>query len=236
MKEMKKLTKYQEVLSQLFLFQGIGARIVREAFDSPLCVCRQYEPGELVYGRDFFQQSLGVVLSGELKAVKPSMDGGGIYLNTFPSGSAFGAAALFHLMEQYVSEITAVKRSKVLFLPQKLLRGLFRLEPQVAENYIAYLSDRICFLNSRIEDVAGGTAESRLAGYLLSLFQEDGPELELPLPMTRLATVLHLGRASLYRAFGLLEERGVIKRQGKQVFIRDPRGLSWNSAENNRNL
>ena len=66
---------------------------------------------------------------------------------SFSSGGVFGVAGLFQNSSEYVSDVQAIRRSRVLFLPEELLRSLFRREPMTAENYIAYLTTRICFLD-----------------------------------------------------------------------------------------
>jgi len=218
---MKKQNKYRQLLAQSFLFDGVGGTVVSAAFDCDDCSCLEFEQGEKIYTRTNFKQNLGIVLSGELKALKPSGEGPDLVLNTFFTGGVFGIACLFNHAKQYVSEIVAVKRSRVLFLPQSLLHNLFEQNPQIAENYISYLSNRICFLNSRIDNFTGGNAQCRLAGFLLSLSsQSENPFLlELPCTFTQLSNTLDMGRASLYRALDDLCEAGIIKRSGKTISV-----------------
>lgn len=216
-----KHNKYQQLLSQSFLFSGIDPAVVSDVFHREDCSCLEFESGEKVYTRTNFKKSMGLVLSGELKAVKPSGERQELVLNTFFAGGVFGIACLFNHTEQYVSEIVAVKRSRVLFLSQSLLHTLFEQDSKIAENYIGYLSNRICFLNGRIDRFTGGSAECRLAGFLLSLSaQSENPNLiELPCSLTQLSNNLNIGRASLYRAIDQLTGAGIIRRSGKMITI-----------------
>jgi len=221
MKMINKSNRYCLLLAQNFLFSGINPSTVVAAFRDDDCSCLEFEPEEKVYTRDNFKKSMGVVLSGELKATKPSADGPDLVLNTFFVGGVFGIACLFNNTQQYVSEIVVVKRSRVLFLPQSLLHRLFEQNFQIAENYISYLSNRICFLNSRIDNFTGGSAEHRLASFLLSTSaQSENPLLfELPCTFTQLSNLLDMGRASLYRAMDDLSDAGMISRSGKTISI-----------------
>ncbi len=223
MKAIHKQTKYCLLLSQSFLFNGIDYNTVREAFSSEDCSCLEFEPDEKIYTKNNFKKSIGIVLSGELKACKPGTDGTSLLLNTFFSGGVFGVAGLFNNAKHYVSEVAAVKRSRVLFLPQTLLHRLFEQNFMIAENYISYLSNRICFLNSRIDNFTGGSAECRLAAFLLSLSaQSENPLLfDLPCTVTQLANTLDVGRASLYRAMDALSGAQVIRRSGRKMTIVD---------------
>lgn len=223
MREIKKTLKYCKLLTQSFLFSGIDEKYASELFLSTECKCAQFEPKETIYSRTDFKKSMGLVLSGQLKVLKTAQDGSSIVLNMFSSGGVFGVAGLFSNTAQYVSEVVAVKRSRVMFLPQTLLRGLFSKQPRTAENYIAFLSDRICFLNSCIDHFTGGSAECRLSQYLLSLpaCGKNPLMVKLPCSMTRLSDVLDIGRASLYRAFDVLTEEKIICRKNGTVEIID---------------
>lgn len=226
MKAVRKNPRYGQVLSRTFLFREMDGQVAAKAFSSPECTCLEFQPGEKIYTRTAFQRSVGVVLSGRLKAVKCAPEGGpAVILNTFQCGGVFGVAGLFNGSDRYVSEIVSVRLSRVLFLPQTLLRELFRREPGLAENYIVFLSDRIRYLNSCIDHFTGGSAESRLAGFLLALGEDGARKLDLPCPLTQLAATLGIGRASLYRAFDALSERGLVRRSGRQVELLDYAGL-----------
>lgn len=225
MKDIAKLEKYQSVIEKIFLFTGIEKKKIQQAFRDELCKCVQFEPNEVIYSKTNFNKSIGVVLSGELAAQKPIPDGNRVVLNTFFTGGVFGVAGLFHDAEHYVSEVTAIKRSKVLFLPQQLLQQLIEENPKIALNYISYLSNRICFLNSRIDNFTGGTAQGRLAAYLLNLSEQSmqssksQPRIVLPCSLTQLSKMLDIGRASLYRAFDSLAEAGLVQKDGKTITL-----------------
>lgn len=224
MKEVKKQKKYKILLSQSFLFDGVDPALAETAFDSGGCTCAEFGPGEKIYTRTHFSKSLGIVLSGNLIACKPGLGGEKLVMNTFYTGGIFGVACLFNSTKHYVSEVTAVKRSRLMFLSQELLRSLFEQNSRVAENYISYLSNRICFLNSRIDNFTGGNAENRLTSFLQSLAKESTNPLRFTLPctLTQLAGMLGIGRASLYRAMDALEESNVIRRTGKKIEVSDP--------------
>ena len=219
MEKAAKSARGLSILLDVLLFRNIPPETVRELYLSPECSCAWFAEDEKIYTRSVFKKCLGIVLSGQLRAVKAAPDGSSILMNTFLRGGIFGAAGLFTQADQYVSEIIAVRRSKVLFLPEELLRTFFRVKPLAAENYIAFLSGRIRFLNTRIDHFTGGTAKGRLVSFLLSLpLRAPGDRVELPCSMTRLADALDIGRASLYRAFDALQEEGAVRRsEGRAV-------------------
>ena len=76
------------------------------------------------------------------------------------------------------------KRSNILFLPQEALMQLFGQSRRAMANYLSFLTGRIFYLNRRIDAYTGGSAECRLAMYLLDN-QQDGvpPKVTLPFGM-----------------------------------------------------
>ena len=147
-------------------------------------------------------------------------------MNVLGPGQCFGAASMFQEYDFYVTDIRAGKRSSVLFLPQDALMQLFGQSQRALANYLSFLTGRIFYLNRRIDAYTGGSAECRLAMYLLDN-QQDGapPTVTLPFGMNKLAELLGIGRASLYRAMETLEKKGLIAREGKCIAILKPNGL-----------
>ncbi len=95
---------------------------------------------------------------------------------------------------------------------------LFGQSRRAMANYLSFLTGRIFYLNRRIDAYTGGSAECRLAMYLLDN-QQDGvpPKVTLPFGMNKLAELLGIGRASLYRAMETLEKKGIAARKGNAL-------------------
>lgn len=207
------------------LFRGAPETVLRKVLAATDCEVRDFEKGETVYSGKSFSRSLGVVLDGSLRVTKDNADGHAMIMSTLVSGSLFGAAALFNDEEQYATNITALEASRIVFFSQRLVERMIRREPQIAENYIKYLSERILFLNKKMYLLTAGTAEQRLAGFLLDNLSI-GHAAELPLPMNRLASALNISRASLYRAMDALCGCGAVVKTGKKICINDAERLN----------
>ncbi len=216
-----------ELVSKTELFRGSPPSMLTRILAVSDCTAAEYEKNEVVYDKTNFYRSLGIVLEGRLRVTKENADKRPIVMSTLQRGAMFGAAALFNSEPEYATKITAIERSRVLFLPQRLIKRMIEREPDIAENYIRYLSERILFLNRKIYFLTAGTAEQRLAGFLLDNLAV-GEFSEMPMPMHRLADALNMSRASLYRAFDELTASGAVSKQGKLVCI--------NNAELLKNL
>ena len=216
-----------ELVSKTELFRGLPPSVLTRILAVSDCTATEYEKNEVVYDKTNFYRSLGIVLEGRLRVTKENADKRPIVMSTLQRGAIFGAAALFNSEPEYATKITAIERSRVLFLPQRLVKRMIEREPDIAENYIRYLSERILFLNRKIYFLTAGTAAQRLAGFLLDNLAV-GEFSEMPMTMHRLADALNMSRASLYRAFDELTASGAVSKQGKLVCI--------NNAELLKNL
>lgn len=205
-------------LRGLFLMKGVSESGVDFCLGHKGLSERSYAKGDIIFDPAHFQRALGVVLSGRVKAFKPKGEQV-LPLRVFQEGDVFGAAALFG-SEEYVTCLKADTDCRVLFLSQALVADLIGQDGRAAMNYVRFLSDRIRFLNQKIDSFTAGSAENRLARYLLSLSLEEGKGV-VPCSLSELAKTLDIGRASLYRALDSLEQSGIIGRAGHHITILD---------------
>lgn len=200
----------KQIMEELFLFQNLARLPDLRQLPPPV----DFRRGEDIYAPDDYHKALGVVLRGRAEAV--SVKSEKTVLTTFGTGGAFGAAALFGDRE-YVSCVRAVTDCRVQFLPESLLREWFVTYPEMALRYIAFLTDRVRFLNGKIAVYTCDGASAKLYSWLSSNCDADG---EMPkVPMTKLAATLHMGRTSLYRAMDELAEKHLIVRKDGKVRV-----------------
>lgn len=145
-------------------------------------------------------------------------------MSTLSEGAIFGAAALFTDQPEYAADIRAVNNAQIVFFAQRLVQRMMRYDAQIAVNYVRYLSERIRFLNKKLYFLSSGTAEQRLASFLLDNLPAR-EAAELPMPLSKLSLALNVSRASLYRAFDALSEEGAIVKSGKSICINDAERL-----------
>ncbi|MBQ3356372.1 MAG: Crp/Fnr family transcriptional regulator [Oscillospiraceae bacterium] len=191
------------------LFSHVSEAVLQTAAER--CAVRTFAKGEQIGGVGEF---LCLIRSGSVLVSGAARDSA-LVLNKLRAGDCFGVASLFG-SRSWLTAVTACEKSVVLLFSQKTVEELMRADFTFARNYICFLTDRIGFLNRKIAAFTAGSAEKKLAQYLLSLPAENG-ELTLPVSMVRLSALLDLGRASLYRAFAFLEQSGQLTRTGKTV-------------------
>ncbi len=172
-----------------------------------------YNKGAVIYNVDHADRALALVLHGTVRVTH-----GRVVMNDLHAGDVFGAAALFGGDEPYPSTVTAHTACRVLFLPQQTVSRWMAANPQIAENYIRFLSGRIRFLNRRLATLTAGQTDGKLWQYLLA-HRNERNTVHLDSGVSALAKSLDMGRSSLYRSLDALVEAGKIRRDGKTIEI-----------------
>ena len=199
--------------NKLFLLNNLTDEEKHRCWDIAKCEEADYTKGDVVYDAQQVRRALVLVLEGTLRVFH-----GRAVMKDLQPGDVFGAAALFGGEEPYTSTVMATGACRVLFIPQEAVSAWMAAVPQVGENYVAFLSDRIRFLNRRLSTLTAGQTDGKLWRYLLAHQGENGV-VSLPSGLTGLAETLDMGRSSLYRSLDVLTAAGRICRQGKQIVV-----------------
>ncbi|MBO5306149.1 MAG: Crp/Fnr family transcriptional regulator [Clostridia bacterium] len=199
------------------LFQGISSEAILALITSPKTVTQSFKAGDFIYSPESTEKQLGVFLSGN--ATAHSVDSqNGVLLRSFAKNDMFGLATLFGSRNRYVSIITAKNSCRVMFFSAEDIRVLLD-DPTFSMNYIRCLSDKICYLNTKISCFTAGSPERKLAFFLC--LQSPAKSFSLNINANALSEMLNVGRASLYRVFDKFTADGFIKKEGKTITLID---------------
>lgn len=175
-----------------------------------------FKKGEVVYSSHKFKDAIGYIIKGSAFATSDNKNE--THLKTFNKGMSFGAAALFGDSDRYISTVTAKTDLEVLFVTENELRSLFKKYPQTAINYISFLSEKVRFLNKKLNVVSCSGTENTVYKYLTSLADNDGNIYNFK-NMTLVSKTLGISRASLYRALSDLESSGCIIKENNFIKV-----------------
>ena len=140
---------------------------------------------------------LGIITSGTATVKRLNDIGDCLTIRSISVGELFGSASVFGDWKDGMSSIIANTQCEVMYINEDKFCEIIRLCPQVSLNYIAYLSDRIRFLNQKLDAFTAKSTEERLYEFLLSLADKDG-NIILKFGMAELARRLNVGRTSIY--------------------------------------
>ena len=174
-----------------------------------------YAKNDIVFSRETYSPVLCLIIKGEARVSK-----GETVISHLKDGEIFGAAFLYNQSYEFENTVTALTPLKVVIIEKDGVDELIKCDSSISFNYISYLSERIGFLNSKIEGYTKPSAEEKLMLYLKKNADINNGKCEISVSMTELSHVLQISRASLYRVIETLENQGKICRDGKKIYMK----------------
>lgn len=217
--------KDREALASSPLFSSLGSGAAESWFREKRAFLLSVKKGGTVMAERSFERCLVLIIRGSAAVSKTGSDGRRTVINLLSAGDVFGMATLFYEREEYPSEITAESPCRMAVFPKELIEEAFASSPEFARAYVTLLSQKIHFLNRKLELFTESETEEKLLRFLAAA-AKGRVEFELPCSVSRLAESLGVGRASVYRAFDVLSGDGVLAREGRKIVILKPKRLS----------
>ena len=177
--------------------------------------------GEIIMKQHDFRRCLTFIIKGKATVAKIGLDGHRTIINRLSDGDVFGMATLFYEEEEFPSEITAESNLRLAVFSKEAVEEAFFSSPEFAKAYVTLLSGKIHFLNKKLSAFSEGEASEKLLRWIMTAANGE-TEFYLPFSVSKLASMLGIGRASVYRAFETLSEKGLVLREGKKIVILKP--------------
>lgn len=177
--------------------------------------------GKTLMTQKHFSRCLALILKGNASVTKIGLNRHKTVINRLSEGDVFGMASLFYEEAEYPSEITAESALRLAVFPKDAVEEAFATSPEFAKAYVTLLSEKILFLNKKISAFSEGDASEKVLRWVLTMANGEN-EFVLPCSVSKLSQMLGIGRASVYRAFDILQNRGIISREDKKIVILKP--------------
>ena len=174
-----------------------------------------YSKNDIVFSKETYSPVLCLIIKGEARVSK-----GETVISHLKDGEIFGAAFLYNQSYEFENTVTALTPLNVVIIEKSGVDELIKCDSSISFNYISYISERIGFLNSKIEGYTKPSAEEKLMLYLQKNADINNGKCEISVSMTELSHVLQISRASLYRVIETLEQQGKICRNGKKIYVK----------------
>ena len=174
-----------------------------------------YSKNDIVFSKETYSPIICIIIKGEARVSK-----GDTVISHLKDGEIFGAAFLYNQSYEFENIVTALTPLKVVIIEKSGIDELIKCDSSISFNYISYLSERIGFLNSKIEGYTKPSAEEKLMLYLKKNADMNNGKCEISVSMTELSHVLQISRASLYRVIENLENQEKICRNGKKIYVK----------------
>jgi CRP-like cAMP-binding protein len=217
------MTEYLDFFSDLFLFKNLDKEDLKKAITEISPELNTFSRSSMIYTPDSYEKKIGFVYSGECEVLRVKEDKTDVSLNILRNGDSFGILAVIS-KEEFPTSIKALCNSQVFFIKQNHLIHLIKSYPTVAMNVISFLADRINFLNRKIATFSSGSAEEKLARFILSEEKKQKTSA-ISFNCKKCSEAISCGRATVYRAIDSLSESGYIQYENKKIIILDQQGL-----------
>jgi CRP-like cAMP-binding protein len=196
---------------------------------------RRLENGEIFYRPQDRSERLFILQKGKVRIFRTIPDGREFTLAVVESGTVFGEMALTgqQLEGAYAQ---AMEASQVSTMLKEDLERLVLEKPEVGLRIMQVLSERLRRYETRLEDVTMKDVHARLAGIIVLLVESEGVRsrtgYKIPAHYTheRLGTMIGANRVAVTRAFGLLQDEGVVELRRRLIYVTDIDALRRSAA------
>ena len=215
----------KKVLAESILFSGLSDDDLSQVAD--IAHLKTFNRGKTIFFEGDEGNGFYMVVDGRVKIFKMSFDGKEQILHIFGPGEPFGEVPVFHGKPFPANALTLITTT-LLFFPRKEFVDLVAANPSLALNMLAMLSLRLRRFTSQIESLSLKEVPGRLAAYLMYLAEEQGSvnKVTLDIPKGQLASLLGTIPETLSRIFAKMTDEGLIRVEGRTIYIEDFEGLS----------
>jgi CRP/FNR family transcriptional regulator len=212
-----------KIIANIPLFNGLTEPQLAEL--AMIVTDQQFKRGVTIFAEGDRGVGFYILIAGQVKIYKMSMDGKEQTLHIFGPGEPFAEAAVF-TGKSYPAYADTMQDSRVLFIPREAFVALIGKNPALAMNMLGALSQRLKKFAGMIEALSLKEVPGRLAAHLLLLSgQQGGDEFTLNIGKAQLASILGTIPETLSRIFKKLSEGSYIEVQGAKIRIVDREGL-----------
>ena len=214
----------KKILSASLFFEGLPANHLDELAD--IAIEKSYSRGETIFFEGDEGNGFYMVGEGKVKIFKLSPMGKEHILHIFGQGEPFGEVPVFHGWP-FPASAEALVKTRTFFFPRNRFVQLVEANPAIALNMLAVLSMRLRRFATQIENLSLKEVPARLANHLIYLSEEQGREdkVELEISKGQLASLLGTIPETLSRIFAKMTEEGLIKVDGKVIYLLDRQTL-----------
>ena len=176
---------------------------------------RRYQKGELLLLAGYETRETGILLEGQILALKNTPDGASVAITQMGPGGLFGDVLSGSSQRSPVS-IMAQTACLALYLPyDKIIQPCAQLHDshlQLLKNLVQTISNKYFALDRRVELLIYKSLRTRISLWLLEQAEQAGSDtFAVPLTRAGLAEYLNCDRSALSRELGRMQREGLIE-------------------------
>lgn len=180
--------------------------------------------GDVLFQRGDISTGFHVVVHGQIKLALSSPQGADKVVELLGKGQSFGEAVMF-MNKPYPVYAQALTDTLVLHISKSAILGGISSDPAFCQKMLAGLSIRLHRMVQLVESLSLRSPARRVIDYLLQDLDEikDGLDIHLTLSANKnvIASTINITPETFSRILHNLSDIGLIKVEGKDVWIRD---------------
>ncbi|MFO8082893.1 MAG: Crp/Fnr family transcriptional regulator [Desulfobacterales bacterium] len=218
------MNKFFPIIAKVPLFSGLSENYLENI--EQIAVEKNFGRNEIIFSEGDHGDGFYVVVSGQVKIYKISLDGKEKILHIFGPGEPFGEVPVF-TGKAFPANALALSKCRLVFFPKEAFVELITKNPSLALSMLGVLSMRLREFTVQIEHLALKEVPARIASYLLytSAEQESSGSVELEISKGQLASLLGTIPETLSRIFSKMSLQGLIEVEGRTIWLLDHNGL-----------
>ena len=226
----------RQELTKSPLFQDIRYEDYQRMLDCFQAVQRSYRPDDVIY--DFSGPGsnsvgvverggaalirIGVVLHGEIEAMKLAADGTQFLTARMGPGGVFGRSLAFSTSARDSLEVVCRAACDVVFIdyPHILKRCEHACTHHslLVQNMLRLISDKAQALSERVDVLSRRSIREKLLCYFRQQTEKSGEDVfTLPFSLSVLADYIATDRSAMMRELRHLKEQGIVCTDGRQI-------------------
>ena len=214
------------VLEKSTLFQGVEANVLRGYLEETPHHIQCYDKEETIFHLMDPALRIGIILEGRVEAQKSFPNGSQVNVSVRGPGEMIGPAAVFSKSQRYPCDIVALEPATLMMLRKEDLLSLMQKDVKILQNFTTEIASATYMLQQRLELLSYSGIAQKAAFWLLMQVRQTGKTaVQIPDSMSRWAMIMNVSRPSLHREMKKLEEEGIIRYEGKNIYVLDPDGL-----------
>jgi CRP/FNR family transcriptional regulator, cyclic AMP receptor protein len=186
---------------------------------------RSFRRGQVVFTRSDPSDTVIVLISGRIKVVVRSADGGELTLTILQAGSVLGEIGVVDGGPRSADAET-VEECQLLLIPREMIRDICARVPSAAQALTTSIAVMLRRLTEAVADLVFLDLPRRVAKVLLSQPRSDDGVIRLKMSQEELAHQVGGTRQSVNAALRGFERRGWIELHGRSVVVKQAAALS----------
>ena len=185
---------------------------------------RTYTKGQMILLEDDLGQTFFVIAEGSVKITRLSDDGREVILAMLGESDFFGEMSLLDGAGRSAN-VVALEASEILTLSRNDFLEILQDYPKISISLLDELTQRIRKSDQQIESLSLSDVEQRIGITLIRLAEELGTIKQGSVKIKNLpyqqdiANMAGTSRETVSRTFKLLEEKGLVTREGRKLTI-----------------